>query len=172
MKFVRVAAPTNAEEMRAYLERKTVQDEISGCAVWQAHASLGKHPMMRMQDRAVPARRVIFEFLRGPIPAERQVGTRPRCHCLCVEPTHLVARTKAQAGKGHPVKLATRIKIAETQRRRSKLDLATVQEIRAGDRPGTEVAADLQVSVSIVSRIRRGDAWREYTGPWAGLMRA
>ncbi len=172
MKFVRVPAPTNADEMRAYLERKTVQDEISGCAIWQAHASLGKHPMMRMQDRAVPARRVIFEFLRGPIPAERQVGTRPRCHCLCVEPTHLVARTKAQAGKGHPVKLATKVKIAKARRAQSPLDQDAVAEIRASGEPGTKVAEQLQVSVGAVSRIRRGETWRDYTGPWAGLMRA
>lgn len=172
MKFVRVLAPTNADEMRAYLERKTVHDEISGCMVWQGHASMGKHPMMRFEDKAVPARRVVFTFLRGRIPGGRQIGVRDTCHCLCMDPEHLVARTKAQAGKGHAVKLSTRVKISTAQRRRSKLDTAAVQAIRMSAEPCTVVAAEHRVSVSIVSRIRRGDAWREYTGPWAGLMRA
>lgn len=171
MKFVRVPAPTNAEGMRTYLERKTVHDEISGCMVWQGHASMGKHPMMRFEDKAVPARRVVWQFLRGPL-TKKQIGVRESCHCLCMDPEHLVARTKAQAGKGHAVKLSTRVKISTAQRRKSKLDTAAVQAIRMSAEPCTVVAAEHQVSVSIVSRIRRGDAWREYTGPWAGLMRA
>lgn len=172
MKFVRVLAPTNAEEMRAYLERKTVRDEITGCMVWQGHASLGAYPQMRFGDKPVATRRVIFEFLRGPIKGEKQIGVRAGCHCLCVDPEHLVARTKAQAGKGHQVKLATKVKIAQTRRRASRLDTATVQAIRMSPLAGKALAAEHQVSMSIVSRIRRGQAWREYTGPWAGLMRA
>jgi hypothetical protein len=172
MKFVRVAAPTNAEEMRAYLERKTVHDELSGCMVWQAHAHLGQFPMMRFDDKATSARRVVWKLLRGPLTEKRQIGVRDTCHCLCIDPDHLVARSKAQAGKGHAVKLSTRVKISTAHRRKSKLDIEAVQSIRASDAPCTVVADQHQVSVSIVSRIRRGDAWREYTGPWAGLMRA
>jgi hypothetical protein len=172
MKFVRVAAPTNADEMRAYLERKTVLDEITDCAIWQGHAHLGKYPMMRFGKRAVSARRVVFNFLRRKVPADMQVGVPNTCHCLCMNPEHLVARTKAQAGKGHAVKLSTKVKISQAQRRKSKLDHDTVQAIRASAKPCVVMAAEHQVSVSIISRIRRGDTWREYTGPWAGLMRA
>lgn len=173
MKFVRVPAPTNADEMLAYLERKTVHDELTGCLVWQGHAHLGKYPQMRFDGKPVSARRVIYRFLRGPIAAARQVGVRDSCHCLCVDQEHLVARTKAQAGKGHVVNLATKVKIAETRRGQSlKLDSATVQAIRNSDDAGRTLAEQHQVSNSMVSRIRRGAAWREYTGPWAGLMRA
>ena len=172
MKFVRVLAPTKADEMRAYLERKTVHDDLSGCMVWQGHASLGKHPMMRFEGKVRPTRRVVWQFLRGPLSAHRQIGVRDTCHCLCMDPEHLVARTKAQAGKGHAVKLSTRVKISAAHRLRSKLDTEAVQAIRMSSDSCTVVAAEHQVSVSIVSRIRRGDAWREYTGPWAGLMRA
>lgn len=173
MTFVRVEAPTTADEMRAYLERKAARDDMTGCLIWQAHASLGKHPQMRFGGTIVPARRVIFQFLRGPAKPERQIGVRAKCHCLCVDPEHLVSRTKAQAGKGHVVKLATKVKIAQTRRRQSsKLDSATVQAIRNSDNAGRALAEEHQVSNSLVSRIRRGSAWREYTGPWAGLMRA
>lgn len=173
MTFVRVEAPTTADEMRAYLDRKAARDDLTECLVWQAHASLGKYPMMRFEGKAVPARRVIFQFLRGPAKADRQIGVRAKCHCLCVDPDHLVSRTKAQAGKGHVVKLATKVKIAQTRRRQSaKLDTATVHAIRNSDDTGKVLAREHQVSNSLVSRIRRGDAWREYTGPWAGLMRA
>lgn len=172
MKFVRVAAPTDADTMRAHLERKTVHDEITGCAVWQGHAHLGKFPMMRFNDKASAARRVVYEFTRGPIRAGWQVGVRDTCHCLCIDPEHLVQRSRAKAGKGHPVALSTKIKIAQARRAKSPLDLDAVAEIRASAEPGTKVAEQLQVSVGAVSRIRRGETWREYTGPWAGLMRA
>ena len=173
MKFVRVPAPTSADEMLAYLERKTVRDDMTECMVWQGHAHLGKHPQMRWEGKATSARRVAFEFLRGPIKGVKQIGVREDCHCLCIDPEHLVARTKAQAGKGHLVKLATKVKIAETRRGQSlKLDSATVHAIRNSDDAGRALAEQHQVSNSMVSRIRRGNAWREYTGPWAGLMRA
>ena len=42
MKFVRVPAPTSADEMLAYLERKTVRDDLTECMVWQGHAHLGR----------------------------------------------------------------------------------------------------------------------------------
>lgn len=172
MKFVRVHTPTNADEMRAYLARKAARDELTGCLVWQGHATAGKHPQMRFEDKAAPARRVIFQFLRGPVKAGRQVGVRLDCHCLCVDPEHLVARTKAQAGKGHEVKLATKVKISTAQRRKGKLTTARVHAIRNSTEPCHALAQEHQVSKSIVSRVRRGHAWREYTGPWAQLMRA
>lgn len=172
MKFVRVAAPTNAAEMRVYLARKTTYDEITGCAVWLGTAHLGQFPQMRWGNKASSARRVIYEMLRGPIQEGWQVGVRDTCHCLCVAPEHLVQRSRGKAGIGHPVKLTTKIKIAEARRRDSKLDISTVAAIRSSDEPGTVLAQQHQVSVSIVSRIRRGDAWREYTGPWAALLRA
>lgn len=172
MKFVRVAAPTNADEMRAYLERKTVEDDITGCMVWQGSAHLGQFPQMRWGDKASSARRVIYEMLRGTINSGWQIGVRDTCHCLCVTPEHLVQRSRAKAGKGHPVALSTKIKIAQARRAKSPLDPDAVAEIRASAEPGTKVAEQLQVSVGAVSRIRRGETWREYTGPWAGLMRA
>jgi hypothetical protein len=100
MKFVRVPVPTNAEEMRAYLQRKTVEDDITGCMVWQAHAHLGQFPMMRFDERAMSARRVIYQMIRGTIKAGWQVGVQDTCHCLCVTPEHLVQRNKAKAGLG------------------------------------------------------------------------
>jgi hypothetical protein len=41
---------------------------------------------------------------------------------------------------------------------------------RCSDLPSKQVAEELQVSVATVNHIRRGDAWKDYSNPFRGLI--
>lgn len=160
--------PTTAEEMRAYIERKTVAD--GDCLVWQARAVHGVHPQMSFRGSTLSARRVIFEFLRGPIQEGRQVGMRRDCHCLCVEPEHMIQRTRSQAIQGHAVSTATRAKIAAKKRAMGKLTPEAVAQIRASEARNQDIADQYGIARSMASRVRNGRAWRDYASPFRGLV--
>lgn len=168
----RFPTPTDGPTMLAYLEVKATRDDLTGCLIWQASTINGKVPQMRFEGKPHPARRVIFQFLRGPLRPGRQVGARKGCHYLCVDPEHLVQRTKSQATKGHAVTQATRAKIAATKRGAVKLTPQAVEQIRASTEPAYRLAPKLGVDKSMVTRIRRGEAWRDFTSPFAGLLAA
>lgn len=57
-----------------------------------------------------------------------------------------------------------RAKVTRGKRAASKvMNMGKADEIRASDEMGTELSKRLGVSVSIVSRVRRGEAWRQST---------
>ena len=159
--------------LSAYIAARTVDD--GGCLRWIGAAGNG-HPSMRVDGRQVLARRVIVEMDSGPIARGKIV----RCVCetpLCVARDHLIVTTYRAVAKDCGEKglmsglvRSARIAAAKRASKQAKLDAQAVIEIRASTATGAALARRYGVSISCVSRIRRGSVWREFAGnPWAGL---
>ena len=55
------------------------------------------------------------------------------------------------------------------QAQQMQANMEKAQEIRASDKPCHVLALVYGVDKSMVSRVRRGEAWRDYSSPFAGL---
>ncbi len=152
-------------------------DEVGECLEWQGITHNGT-PQIRIDRKLRTVRRVIRE-LQGK-PASPSVFLATSCgNPKCVHPDHIMARTKTQhmqaMGKliqhNHPVRIAKLQKAKASER---KLDATGLALVLTDPRRAQDVADELSVSKSLVTRIRRGEAYRQVSAasnPFAGLMR-
>jgi len=151
-------------------------DEDGDCWIWRADRATEhgrRYPQLRIDRRTLNARRHIYEAFKGPLtPKLRAV---PNCgNPYCVNPDHCKPMTEqqkakkyAKAGSYSGAKKAA--KIAAYKRLTSKLSMEIAQEIIARPEPAYVLAKVYGVDKSMVSRIRRGEAWRDYSSPFVGL---
>lgn len=146
--------------------------DCGGCLVWQGISSRGKHPQISIAWRTVGVRKALWEEKNGPLPDGYEIAvtceTR-NCvkHFAPMTRKEIGARTAATGVYANPVRCA---KIAAAKQKASAvLDMDAVRDIRYG--PGTlQEAADRHgISKSQAGFIRRGDRWKEYSSPFAGL---
>lgn len=100
------------------------------------------------------------------------VGTTCR-NPRCLNPEHLVKRTKGEVISLMSMNPATRAKkIAAAVRRRghsTKLDMEKARYIRSSTKTLAVVAGELEISIALASKIRRNELWKESSSPFAGL---
>jgi hypothetical protein len=144
-----------------------------GCMVWQGSSSKGKHPQMRIKGRTVSVRKALWEEQHGKLPAGHEVAaTCETRNCV----THYAKMTRKQIGArtaatgvyANPVRCA---KIAATKQKASGvITREIVQDIRYGPGSLQEAADRHGISKSQAGFIRRGERWKEYSSPFAGLL--
>lgn len=88
-------------------------DPHSDCLIWQG-ATTGKGaPLVRVNHRPVPVRRLLLELSDGAkLPASKCAVTRKGCHPLCCRPAHLVGATRAQLAERAPKPAVKRAPVA------------------------------------------------------------
>lgn len=163
--------PTIEHITLADLALRTEQAEAGGCMVWAGHADRIGSPQWRVDGKCWPVRRLLWTLTRGPVPAKQQVGVS--CGVPgCVHPDHLVCRTRARVQKGKPRPAATKLRIAATKRAANTAGLtpAIAAAIRSGNETIAAAAARYGICKSHAWRIRRGEAWRDFSSPFAGLL--
>lgn len=103
----------------------------------------------------------------------------PTCgDSTCVNPEHLKVITRAEhqkrltvASNSGTALLRKRQKVAEHKRRTvGKLTMEQAREIRASNDTHRVLCERYGVTRRVISRIRQGIGWREYSNPFAGLM--
>jgi len=145
---------------RKRFESKFVPEPNSGCWLWTA--SLDKQSGygffgIGSTSRCQKAHRAAWEIYRGPIPA----GAWVLHHCdnpACVNPEHLflgdaAANVADRVRKGRsyhqpPEKSAT-----------ARLTRSDVLAIRSDPRPVKQIAADYDMCLSAIYRVRNGTTW-------------
>lgn len=150
-------------------------NEVGDCWEWfGSFQSSGSTPAMNFNGRVKPARRHIAEQLGLDV-----VGKVVTCKCrnyMCVNPDHIMVITRARlqaltakelAYANNPARVK---KISDKARARSRLTMQIVEQIRAAEGKQRDIAARFGVSQTTVSVIRRGEAWRDHTNPFAGLF--
>lgn len=154
--------------------------ECGECWEWISQARdehARRYPRVKVDGVVRYARHVIFEAARG---RKIRPGRRltPDCgNVYCHNPGHQVELTERQkcerAGANGAWSKPTRgAAIARTQRAtRAKLTPESVHEIRASEESGAALARRLGVDRSLISAIRLGKAWKNYSNPFAGLVR-
>jgi len=152
--------------------------ECGECWHWSGYGGLhGRHPQVKEPGGKVKlVRRLAFEVKNGPIKPGLLV--LPTCgDPRCINPEHQRALTESQKGKraaarGAFSSPARGAKIAASRRATSaKITLEQAIEIRMSDESGPVLAKRYGVHRSRINTIKRGDGWKDYRNPFAGLMR-
>jgi len=153
-------------------------EEIGDCLVWTGSINTYGHPQYKstVEHGCRLVRRMVWLF------SGRSIGYREPLTCTCgdikcLNPDHLRRTTTQaiakQAAKRGAWKSLTRAAKISAKRRTSnvaKLDIEKAREIRLSDEPSRVLAARYGVNRSVVSGIRAGTRWREYTNPYQQLM--
>lgn len=145
-------------------------EEFGGCLFWTGATTARLHPKIANGH----VRRVLWALMHGPIP-ERMLVTTKCGHVKCLSCLALVTRSEvSRKALADPVtKLKRRASCARLNRiSMGKITIEIAREIRASPKTGREMARELGVSESLVSLVRLGKSWVEFTGnPFSGLMR-
>lgn len=152
-------------------EIKARCSEDGDCLIWTGATNAGGHPKFSRAS----GRRVVWELVHGTLqPADLITVT---CGCsLCLNPQHLKKTTKSEVSRVTNARPDIKAKrIASNQRsareKGTKITMETARMIRASDKTGLALAAELQVSPSLITSVRKNKTWREHGNPFAGLMR-
>lgn len=154
--------------------RKHVVEE-GDCWNWTGafQSKSGTVPTMRWQGKTSSVRR--FVLLAGGVDLTKRLATYTCGNPLCVNPEHLTHITRRALQK-RTAKVSgyannpTRCKrVSDKARARSNIDITIATEIREADGTQRDIAARFGIKQSAVSKIKRGETWREYTNPFAGL---
>lgn len=147
-------------------------NEVGECWEWTGYIT-NNVPHVTHMGEMVPVRKLMLELSGRPV----RDGAFAGCGCKnkpCVNPDHAVVRSPLQ----HMQKMAATpahneaarvAKLVMHARRRAKLELSDVREIRLSVEPPIELAKQYGVSRQTVSRIQAGTAWREVASPFSGL---
>lgn len=152
--------------------------ECGDCWEWTRALSDRRHPTLRYKGRVINARRAVYEMSGRKLLGRSFVVTT--CgNARCLNPDHLtqvsqkahLKRVAALGAMSGPVRSA---KIAATKRLQSgKITLDIAYLIRSSDEPVRDLSERYGISQDRIYRIRRGEAWRDYSNnPFAGLIPA
>lgn len=148
------------------------------CIIWTGAVGNSGHPIYKPTGRRACAlvRREVYRLGGRTLSARKPIDTT----CgdkLCVNDAHLAQSTiskiaKKAAARGAWTGLARSMRIAMAKRGKMKLTEQTAREIRNSTETGPVLAARYGVNRTLVTNIKRGTAWKDYSSPFAGLMRA
>lgn len=175
MKAKRILTQTLIDEtlqLMAIIERT---EESGDCLLWTGATGDSGHPIYKPHGcPCTLVRRDVYRLAVGPLFPRKPIDTR--CDDkLCISPKHLFQSTtskvaKKAAARGAWSGIDRAIKIATTKRGTMKLTTEKAREIRFSDEPGPVLAARYGVNRSLITNIKRGTAWKDYSNPFAGLI--
>lgn len=149
-------------------------EEDGDCLLWKLQVSDSKRPIYKPlqpdgRKPSIQVARKVWERKHGPIPPGMLITVscgNPRCleHLEMITTAERNSRQwRAQDNRARKTRAVT-----ATGRKRAKLDMEKARYIRASDATIKEVAQELGVSFQLVSRVRRGVAWKD-ANPFGGL---
>jgi len=158
--------------MMALIDRT---EEVGDCFLWTGSTSGGNPTYTPHGKTCTLVRRAMFELaggvLKPRVPLITTCGEK-----LCIHPEHikpsstkeigkLAAKRGGWKGKDRAAKIATAKRTSC-----AKLTLDDAREIRLSSETGPVLAARYGVNRSLITGIKAGTRWRDYSSPWAGLM--
>lgn len=149
--------------------------EDGDCLLWDGSVDRRGFPRFNIKVNGKPktyqVRRLAWELKNGrPVPAGMKV-TSTCGHRLCLQHLDLITHGEAVSkAANQPQSIARRIANGLKMRAVAKLDMEKARYIRESTKTTVELAGELGVSFSQAARIRRGEAWKEYSNPFAGLL--
>lgn len=125
--------------------------------------------VLRVNGQRYDMRRTLYEIRYG-VKLNQTQTLRPRCqHETCMSPgcQELLER-KGQPGTKH--NLATKQKLAEAKRSKSKYGAELIKIVKASEKSYDRIARETGMPVSTVGAIKTGRLWKDYSNPFAALM--
>lgn len=170
-------------------------DDITGCWIWTgavrgSNGGLTRMPNVYSEDytadptgntkKTQTGNRAAWHAITGqPIPEGHRVFKAPCCsEGLCVNPGHMACGTTAQWGKSVTTRGNCKGSHARIQanralgRSKSHVTAEIAQEIRSSPETGRALSSRLDISESVISRVRTGQLLSVLAvqNPFAGLM--
>lgn len=143
------------------MDKHTNKDNLDGCWIWTAHATLQGYGQIRVDGKTLKAHRVAWSLVNGQIPDSMMVLH----HCdnpSCVNPAHLHLGTLADNNRERCERGRSFIPLGETNAA-SKLIEPQVLEIREcyanGGITQRELAKRYGVCKSLISAIVNRRNW-------------
>ncbi len=154
-------------------EVMTRAHECGDCLVWTGATSTGK-PGGTPKFRNISLRRLLWtKRARRPVPTGKMVtSTCETADCIA----HLGLTDKSGAAKKGYADIDVRLRKSAANRRTAqsapwvKLSPEKAAYIRASDKPGTVLAAELGVDKTLISKVRLGHAWVAVNDPLGGVF--
>jgi HNH endonuclease len=130
---------------------------LDGCVVWSGCLTKSGYGRLCRDNKVYRAHRVAYEEAKGPIPDGMMV--RHLCHNrACVNVDHLEIGTAKQ--NTQDMILAGRDRLVGQKNYMAKLSQDNVLQIRASNASSQKLADQFGVSRSCISKIKRGESWR------------
>jgi hypothetical protein len=146
------------------------------CLIWTGAVGESGHPIYKPTGcPCTLVRRAVYRLggrtLTARVPIANTCDER-----LCVNDAHLFQSTitkiaQKAAKRGVFSGVAKGMKISLAKRGTMKLTTAQASEIRNSTETGPVLAARYGVNRTLVDGIKRGTVWKDYSNPFAGLMR-
>lgn len=155
----------------SYLAQNTIEE--GDCLIWQ-RATTNGHPVWRIDGKSQLVRRHLWAITHSPIPKGRIVRTTC-CNVRCVAIDHLKLTTYSALAKLlGPAVMGGLVRSANVARAKQNQPVAVlnwdlVREIRSSPETGAAISRRLGINKTLTSRVRRHQAWKEYSTPFAGL---
>lgn len=163
------------ETLREWLMERTEED--GDCWLWRRSLNSGGVPVATVNGmKSKTVRSLVFALQGGDSTGLCVIPLR--CSDpLCVRPEHQVAVTRAQCNAwlgelGRFSTVRSRTVHAEAGRKRSRLTMAdakAIRAMRARDMTLAQIAEHWPVSTGTISKICRGERWRDYGDPMTQL---
>ena len=148
--------------------------EEGDCLLWKRGCCNG-HPAMRVGNKTMLVRRLLWQAANGPIPTGKII--RPTCgSLLCINLDHAelttYQRVAEQCGAlglmSGPVRSAA-IQRVKRGSKQGKLSVDDVRAIRASEETTIVLAARFGVAQAHISKVRKHKCQIDYHSPFAGL---
>lgn len=151
------------------IKARTIDD--GGCWIWTGANNGAGHPKLHNCS----ARRKVWSLTKDNKPQRNHVVSVTCGSPLCLNPDHLVCRTKAEVSRISNAKPSVKLRRSAASARTNrptmgKITMEIAREIRSSDKQGKDWAKELGVSVSLVSHVRRGKSWVDHSNPFMALM--
>lgn len=155
---------------------RLLSEEVGDCWEWRgATQSKSTTPMLHWNGTVISTRRVIA-MQRGD-DVKGKVATYRCGNPACVNPEHVIVTTRQRVQKRSVKELRYNLdptrnkKLADLMRaKRAKITMEIAQQIREAEGSQKVIGERFGVSQSTVSAIQRGETWKTYSSPWAGLI--
>jgi hypothetical protein len=161
------------------LKSRTVEE--GDCWIWQGYKANGtpqvSHPRPGFSSKMYSVRRLMRDLVTGkPTPDGHYVT---RCNdAACVNPEHVLFRPDDQHMKRIGRTVSTSANITRSMKLRkyririghAKLSEQIAQEIRLSNESCATLGERYGVDKSLISKVRRGTAWRVLANPFQGLF--
>lgn len=144
--------------------------EDCDCQIWTGATNGVGHP--KMQGFSV--RRVVWEGSRYALRCDQLITTT--CgHPGCLNPAHLKVTSKSEVAKISNARYSVKLKRSATSARSNrarfgKITMSIAREIRESQKLGKQLAKELGVSNSLISKVRQGKSWVDHTNPYLSLV--
>lgn len=154
------------------LKAKTIDD--AGCWIWQGYYA-NKSPNVSHAGQMVSVRRLFLDLLGKTYSPKAFMSASCEDH-RCVNPEHIKIHTHAQ----HMARLLKQSHKSPTRKanvqkykrqHEAKINIDIAREIRLSDETGPVLAQRYGINRSLISRIRRNEAWVDVNHPFLSLMR-